>query len=98
MGHPACVADCRCRGSMGAIEDVRNVVQDLVAPDLKAIRAELKEIQGRLDRIEGRLDEVLVQSRRQHEETIYAVRSVIDFAEVKQRLSALEKRLPESSH
>jgi len=90
---------------MGAIEDVRSVVQDLVAPDLKAIRAELTAVQGRLDRIEGRLDrvdvrfdEVLAQSRRQHEETIGAVRSVIDFAEVKQRLAALEKRLPESSH
>ena len=90
---------------MGAIEDVRNVVQDLVAPDLKAIRAELTAVQSRLERIEGRLDrvevrfdEVLAQSRRQHEETINAVRSVIDFAEVKQRLSALEKRLPEPSH
>lgn len=41
---------------MGAIEDLRKVVQDLVTPGLKAIGVKLEMLEKRIDRIDGRLD------------------------------------------
>lgn len=80
---------------MGAIEDVRQLFQDLLAPNLKAINVEMREVKERIERIEHHLDDIAAQSRRQHDETLAAVQQVINFAEVKQRLSELERRLPE---
>jgi len=40
---------------MGVVEDVRQVLQDVVAPDLKALQTEVEEIEKRIGRIEGRM-------------------------------------------
>ncbi len=112
---------------MSVVNDVREVLQDFITPDLKAVQSELASLKDRLDRFEravdqrfdkmdagldkmdsrfdkmdsrfnkmdDRFDEVLRESRKQHEDSMAAMRSVLDFVEVKQRLARLERLLPE---
>jgi hypothetical protein len=61
---------------MGVVEDVRKVMQDFLAP-------ELREITARPDALEKKTD-------RQHEETMAAIRQVADCTMVIQRLTKLE--------
>jgi hypothetical protein len=63
---------------MGVIEDVRNLFQDLIAP-------ELKEIKARLDALEKKQDS-------QHTETMQAIRQITDYTQVLQRVAALEAK------
>lgn len=41
---------------MGAIEDLRKVIQDLITPDLKAIAAKLEMLEKRMDGFDARMD------------------------------------------
>jgi tetrahydromethanopterin S-methyltransferase subunit G len=63
---------------MGAIEDVRNLLQDIVSPDIKAIKA-------RLDALENTV-------ARNHGEVMSAINRITDYAQVMQRLAALEAK------
>jgi len=63
---------------MGVVEDVRKVMQDFLAP-------ELREIGARLEALEKKTD-------RQHEETMAAIRQVADYTMVIQRFTRLESQ------
>jgi Mg2+ and Co2+ transporter CorA len=63
---------------MGVVEDIRKVMQDFLAP-------ELREISARLDALEKKTD-------RQHEETMAAIRQIADYTMVLQRLTRLESQ------
>lgn len=41
---------------MGAIEDLRKVIQDLVTPELKDLAAKLEMLEKRMDRLDIRMD------------------------------------------
>ncbi len=41
---------------MSVVADVREVLQDLVAPDLKAIREKVESLEKRIDRLENRVE------------------------------------------
>jgi tetrahydromethanopterin S-methyltransferase subunit G len=64
---------------MSVVEDIREVMQDFLAP-------ELREITARLDALEKKTD-------RQHEETMAAIRQVVDYTTVIQRLTRLESQV-----
>jgi tetrahydromethanopterin S-methyltransferase subunit G len=70
---------------MGAIEDVRNLLQDFIAPDIKQIKARLDSIEKRFEGLEKNID-------RQHDETLQAIRQITDYTNVVQRLSKLEAK------
>jgi tetrahydromethanopterin S-methyltransferase subunit G len=88
---------------MGVVEDVRTVLQDLLTPEMREVRARLDDLKDRLDRLENRFDNLdrSIDHRfqkaeeaalRRHDETMFAVRSLIDFNTLNQRLSQLEKK------
>jgi tetrahydromethanopterin S-methyltransferase subunit G len=64
---------------MGVVADVRQVLQDLVTPDLK-------EIKARLDALEKRQNE-------QHAEVMSAINRIVDYKDVMARLLALESKI-----
>jgi len=64
---------------MGVVADVRQVLQDLVTPDLK-------EIKARLEALEKRQNE-------QHGEVMAAINRIVDYKDVMARLLALENRI-----
>ncbi len=65
---------------MSGIEDVRKVVQDLVAPDLKAIDGRLtgleKSMNARADAIVTRLDASEQVSRARHDALVAALKAL----------------------
>jgi tetrahydromethanopterin S-methyltransferase subunit G len=72
-------------------------MQDIIAPELREMRARLDALDERLGRMESQFNQVQHETKRQHDETMFAVRSLIDYNNLNQRLSQLEKSLPPSS-
>ena len=64
---------------MGIVADLREVLQDLVTPDLK-------EIKARLEMLEKRQNE-------QHAEVMAAINRIVDYKDVIARLIALENKI-----
>jgi len=74
---------------MGAIEDTRKVLQDFLAPELRTITSRLDALEGKVDANERRAD-------KRHDEVMVAIRQVIDWNSVQQRLAKLESK--ETAH
>jgi hypothetical protein len=70
---------------MGAIEDTRRVLQDFLAPELRAISA-------RLDALDKNVGDNERRAELRHSETMSAIRQVLDFNSIQQRLTKLESR------
>lgn len=74
---------------MSVIEDSRKVLQDFLAPELRAISI-------RLDALEKKVDENERRAEKRHDDVMGAIRQVIDFNSIQQRLARLESK--ESAH
>lgn len=70
---------------MSVIEDVRNVLQDFLAPELRAISA-------RLDALERTVDANEARAETRHSEVMSGLRQITDYTTVLDRLSKLEAR------
>ncbi len=92
---------------MGAIDDTHKVLQDFMAPELRAISVRLDGLEKRMDgldkridgfeqRTEARFDNVERRADKRHDEVMAAIRQVIDFNSIQQRLARLESK--EAAH
>jgi hypothetical protein len=85
---------------MGAIEDVRKVIQDLIAPDLKAIQAQIKgaeeashlrndALSAKIDNLSEKMDRkfeiVFAKMEANHASIIYALN-------IEKRVEAIERK------
>lgn len=70
---------------MSVIEDSRKVLQDFIAPELRAISA-------RLDALERRFDDAERRAEKRHDEVMSSIRQVIDWSSIQQRLARLESK------
>ena len=70
---------------MSVIEDSRKVLQDFIAPELRAITT-------RLDALEKKVDENERRAEKRHDEVMSAIRQVIDWSSIQQRLARLESK------
>jgi tetrahydromethanopterin S-methyltransferase subunit G len=71
---------------MSVVEDVRKVMQDFLAP-------ELREVTARLDALEKQMGALDRKTDRQHDEVMAAIRQLTDYTSVVQRLSKLEAQV-----
>jgi tetrahydromethanopterin S-methyltransferase subunit G len=78
--------------SMSVIEDSRKLLQDFIAPELRAISARLDALERRFDLVDRRIDEVDRRAEKRHDELMSAIRQVIDLNSIQQRLARLESR------
>ena len=74
---------------MSVVEDSRKVLQDFIAPELRAVSA-------RLDALEKKLDESERRAEKRHDDVMASIRQVIDWSSVQQRLARLESK--EATH
>ena len=78
---------------MSVVEDVRTVVQDFLAP-------ELRELKARVDALEKRMDDRFEHAERtaqaRHEQVMHAIQQIADYQALAQRVARLESR--ESTH
>jgi hypothetical protein len=74
---------------MSVIEDSRKVLQDFIAPELRAISV-------RLDALEKTVVDNERRAEKRHDDVMGAIRQVIDLNSIQQRLARLESK--ESVH
>ncbi len=81
---------------MGAIEDTRKVLQDFLAPELRAISVRLDALEKRADGIDKKLDDADRRAEKRHDDVMSAMRQMIDLTTIQQRLARLESK--EAAH
>jgi hypothetical protein len=70
---------------MSVLEDSRKVLQDFIAPELRAISARLEALEKKFDKNERRAE-------KRHDDVMASIRQVIDWSSVQQRLARLESK------
>ena len=79
--------------TMSVVEDVRTVIQDFLAP-------ELRELKARVDALEKRMDDRFEHAERtaqaRHDQMMNAIQHLTDYTTLAQRVARLESR--ESAH
>jgi hypothetical protein len=68
---------------MSAIDDTRKVMQDFLAPELRAIST-------RLDALEKRFEDSDRRAERRHDEVLSAIARMSDISSIRERLARLE--------
>jgi hypothetical protein len=68
---------------MSVIDDTRKVMQDFLAPELRAIST-------RLDALEKRFEDSDRRSERRHDEVLSAIARMSDISSIRERLARLE--------
>jgi hypothetical protein len=76
---------------MSVIEDTRKVLQDFIAPELKAIEVRLSSLEDKVTDNERR-------SEQRHVETLAAIRVLADYNSVSQRVARLEAKAEEKTN
>ncbi len=91
---------------MGVYEQVKQALQDIVAPELKSIQAEIRRLDSRIDsfkselgnRIDSLKSEITTEIKRL-DEKIDSLDNKIDTAiQIRERLAALEAKLAAIEH
>ncbi len=79
------------------IEDNRKIMQDFLAPELRAISARLDSLEKRpdgldkrLDKIDARFDDLDRRAERRHDEMMSAVAQMIEITMLRERVARLE--------
>lgn len=75
---------------MGSIEDVRKVLQDFLAPELRAITARLDAIEQRFTHLEHRFDRLENKLDANQAQVMTNILQLLDVQKVKDRLAVLE--------
>ena len=89
---------------MGAIDDVRNVMQDFLAPELRELRVRIdsverhvEELQGSTQELQGSMQEQFQQAERRaekrHEDMMFLIRQGQEVRSLAERLAAVEEKL-----
>jgi hypothetical protein len=71
--------------AMSVIDDTRKVMQDFLAPELRAISV-------RLDALERRFEDSDRRAERRHDEVLAAIAKISDITELRERLARLEAK------
>jgi hypothetical protein len=81
-----------CGGAMGAIEDSRKVLQDFLAPELRAIAVRLDALEKRYDSLDGKISDAERRSERRHDEVLSAIARMGEVTTLRERVARLESR------
>lgn len=93
---------------MSVVAEIRQLFQEVVAPDLKALQSEVRglsdritSIDHRMDKLEQRMDKLEegLNSRfdRFEDRVMNAVNHAINYAELRQRVGLIERSLPDEN-
>lgn len=77
---------------MGATEDARKVLQDFLAPELRALSVRLDALEKRLDSLDDKVDAGERRAEKRHDEVMGAIRQVLDLNSIQQRPARLEAK------
>lgn len=79
---------------MGVYEEVKQALQDIVAPELRALHVEIKRLDEKIDSGMQRLDEKIDSLKSEITSEIRRLDEKIDIAiQIRERLASLEARV-----
>ncbi|MGI8772676.1 MAG: hypothetical protein ACR2JE_14725 [Acidobacteriaceae bacterium] len=80
---------------MGAVEDIRQFLQDFIAPELREMRGELKALDHRVDlnakMLNEKIDQIALRMDQNHREITTNILSLQNYSLLSQRVANLEK-------
>jgi hypothetical protein len=77
---------------MSVIEDSRKVMQDFLAPELRAISARLDALEQRYGSLDHKIDEVDRRAEKRHDQLMSAIAGLADYTSIRERVARLEAR------
>jgi len=85
---------------MSVVEDVRTVVQDFLAPELRELKARVDALEKRMDdrfkQVDHSFEQVERSAQARHEQVMFAIQQLADYTTLAQRVARLESG--ESTH
>ena len=82
---------------MGFLEEGRQLFQDFVAPEIRAIDVRLSAVEKRIEALEGKVDRVQIiletKMERNHTEVMDAIRRLENYSALAERLTRVEAKL-----
>ncbi len=80
---------------MSVIEDSRKIMQDFLAPELRAIPVRLDALEKRFDSLDRKIDDVDRRAEKRHDVVMLALNRLVDYNEIRERLVRLESKAAE---
>lgn len=81
---------------MSVIEDSRKLIQDFLAPELRAFSVRIEALEKRIDGVDHKIDDVDRRAEKRHDAVMMALGRLVDYNELRERLVRLESK--ESQH
>lgn len=82
---------------MSVVEDVRNVLQDFLTPELRELKARIEAVEQQGHRLDSTMQEQFQQVERRaqqrHEDMIFVLRQGLEVRTLAERLSAVKEKL-----
>jgi len=82
---------------MSVVEDVRNVLQDFLTPELRELKARLDAVERQVQKLDGVMQDQFQQAERRaqqrHEDMMFVLRQGLEVRSLAERLAAVEEKL-----
>ena len=82
---------------MSVVEDVRNVSQDFLTPELRELKARLDAVELQVQKLDGAMQDQFQQVERRaqqrHEDMMFVLRQGLEVRSLAERLAAIEEKL-----
>ena len=82
---------------MSVVEDVPNVLQDFLTPELRELKARIDAVEQQVQKLDGVMQDQFQQVERRaqqrHEDMMFALRQGMEVRSLAERLAAVEERL-----
>jgi hypothetical protein len=81
---------------MSVVEDIRTVVQDFLAPELRELKSRVEALEKRMDdrfkHVDDRFEHAERTAQARHEQVMHAIQQIADYQALAQRVARLESR------
>jgi hypothetical protein len=94
---------------MGANDDVRNVMQDFLAPELRELKTRIDAVERQVEELKGSMqgqfhdvhkqfEQAEHRAEKRHEDMMFLIRQGQEVRSLAERLAAVEEKLKEVRH
>ena len=84
---------------MSIAQDVRQALQDTIAPEIRELKARLDALDSRMVQMEPRMDRSETAAERRHAELLNTIGDAMEITYLRERIARLEaEREPKAQH
>jgi len=75
---------------MSIVQDVRQALQDTLAPEIRELKARLDALDKRMDQMDTRMEHNEAAAERRHSEVLNTIRDAMEITHLRERIARLE--------